>query len=279
MIYLHVGCNYCKNWDDRFEYILQAKNLDYRKIHLNDWHRIRTNPEKDLLIGRANEFNKISPKTYWKINKKFKHIWPSFRSYYFYDDKWKQCQFLQRNKFPIPISGYVKTNQDTSAFLTANNLDFPIVQKKTYGSSSKYVSLAKNFSDIDYPAVLQEFCENNDGDIRMMVIGDRVFGLKRFNKENFKASGSRNLSEFNPLPCTELLYNLCAKHGFETMSFDLVKNKGKWVIVEMSCIFGMLNNLGFGPYCKYWIDMKLNKKIYAPIIPQDMVMDDFLKYL
>lgn len=85
----------------------------------------------------------------------------------------------------------------------------------------------------------QEFMPNNDFDIRIIVIGNKAFGLKRFvRKGDFRASGSGNFAyapeEFDPR-CVQIAFEVNRKIGAQCIAYDFVFDpEGKPLIVEIS---------------------------------------------
>lgn len=85
----------------------------------------------------------------------------------------------------------------------------------------------------------QDFIPNLDSDIRIQVIQNRIFGLKRFVRENdFRASGSGNFIHFNPdnidkkiLNCT---LSLIEKVKSQCLTIDFIYINDEPHIVELS---------------------------------------------
>lgn len=88
-------------------------------------------------------------------------------------------------------------------------------------------------------AYFQEFIPNNTYDIRVCVVGDKAFGLKRYTRENdFRASGSGNISyskaEIDER-CVEIAFKVAKKLGTQSIALDFVFDKDNApLIVEIS---------------------------------------------
>lgn len=88
-------------------------------------------------------------------------------------------------------------------------------------------------------AYFQEFIPNNTFDIRVCVVGDKAFGLKRYTRENdFRASGSGNISyskaEIDER-CVKIAFDVAKKLGAQSIALDFVFNKDNApLIVEIS---------------------------------------------
>src|SRR5690554_1583553 len=85
----------------------------------------------------------------------------------------------------------------------------------------------------------QEFSPNLDSDMRIQVIGERIFGLKRFIRENdFRASGSGNFIEFEPSNIDFRVLNetlsLIKKVESQCLTIDFIYVDGMPKIVELS---------------------------------------------
>jgi hypothetical protein len=125
----------------------------------------------------------------------------------------------------------------------------------------------------------QDFISNNAYDTRLIVIGDRCFGVRRYcRKDDFRASGSGILS-YEP----ELFDNRCIQSAFDTakklkvqsVAFDFIWDNQKPKIVEISYCFPM------GPFsdnCQGYWDSNLNwhKNI---VNPQYFMIEDFIEEL
>ena len=88
-------------------------------------------------------------------------------------------------------------------------------------------------------AYFQEFIPNTTFDIRVCVVGDKAFGLKRYTRENdFRASGSGNISyskaEIDER-CVKIAFDVAKKLGAQSIALDFVFNKDNApLIVEIS---------------------------------------------
>lgn len=87
----------------------------------------------------------------------------------------------------------------------------------------------------------QDFMPNNTFDYRVIVIGDKVYGMKRLNRKgDFRASGSQNFV-YDPIDekILRIAFETSAKLGLQAVAYDFIRNERKEpVIVEMSCFFG-----------------------------------------
>lgn len=88
-------------------------------------------------------------------------------------------------------------------------------------------------------AYFQEFIPNNTFDIRICVVGDKAFGLKRYTRDNdFRASGSGNISysktEIDER-CVEIAFDVARRLSTQSIALDFVFDKNNTpLIVEIS---------------------------------------------
>ncbi len=98
----------------------------------------------------------------------------------------------------------------------------------------------------------QDFIPNNNHDIRVIVIGERAFAIKRMVRKNdFRASGSGDIV-YNPkeIPneCITLSFDLANKLKTQCIAFDYVYNQRNPMIVEISYGFAEKAYLGCQGY-------------------------------
>ncbi|ACU58580.1 ATP-grasp domain-containing protein [Chitinophaga pinensis] len=90
----------------------------------------------------------------------------------------------------------------------------------------------------------QEFIPDNKYDTRLVVIGNRCFGLRRYNRENdFRASGSGKFDYdkemFDPR-CIRIAFEVSEKLDTQSMAYDFIMDKdNKPLLVEMSYCFSI----------------------------------------
>ncbi|MDQ1298336.1 MAG: hypothetical protein QG558_875, partial [Campylobacterota bacterium] len=125
-------------------------------------------------------------------------------------------------------------------------------------------------------AYFQEFIPNNEFDIRVIVIGEKAFALKRLCRENdFRASGSGKIiydQEKIDISCVKIAFDVSKKLDAQCMAYDFVFDiNNQPLIVEMS--------YHFSPYaydkCEGYWDERLhwhNEKVN----PQYMIIEQLL---
>lgn len=105
----------------------------------------------------------------------------------------------------------------------------------------------------------QDFLPGNNCDIRVIVIGDRAFGIRRLVRPgDFRASGSGRITyerEDIDEHCVGLAFETATKLGGDCVALDFVFDQpGKPMILEVSYGFAAE---GYDPCTGYW-DRDLN---------------------
>jgi glutathione synthase/RimK-type ligase-like ATP-grasp enzyme len=102
-------------------------------------------------------------------------------------------------------------------------------------------------------AYFQDFIPGNNCDIRVIVIGNKAFAIKRMVRENdFRASGSGFIlyeKEHFEDATIRLAFDVSEKLGAQCMAYDFVYLSGKPLIVEISYGFAME---GYDACTGYW---------------------------
>ena len=205
MIYLHRDSIYenqtIGSWEIPIFKYLKKKGKQVKLIDAHDLkvvNNLKPN-EDDLFFGRFGHDaadKKMSKKTLPIVWKKFKNTFPSAESYYHYDDKLKQYNFMTENNIPCLETFYVKSKKDI-------DIEFPIVMKKTWGAGSEQVNYFETIDDVIdnkknrgwtlqsiYPSLIQRY-QDVDFDYRVLlynsgfIIYKRLNEWKTKNKDNF----------------------------------------------------------------------------------------------
>lgn len=109
----------------------------------------------------------------------------------------------------------------------------------------------------------QEFIPNNDSDIRVIVINNKAFAIKRMvRKGDFRASGSGDIvynpSEI-PTECLKIAFETSKKLNLQSAAYDFVFLNGKALIIEVSYAFaqaGYLDCPGYWDNELIWYEKK-----------------------
>jgi len=104
----------------------------------------------------------------------------------------------------------------------------------------------------------QDFIPNNDSDIRVIVINNKAFAIKRMVRKNdFRASGSGNIlyqKELFEVNTIQLAFELADKIQGQSVAFDFVYDKMEPKVVEVSYGF---SKEGYDNCEGYW-DREMN---------------------
>jgi glutathione synthase/RimK-type ligase-like ATP-grasp enzyme len=111
----------------------------------------------------------------------------------------------------------------------------------------------------------QDFIPDNKYDTRLFVIGNRCFGMRRFNRKNdFRASGS-DLFSFNrdliDYACIKQSFQLAKKLKTQSLALDLIKQDNDYKLIEISYCFPSYkldDAPGFWDAHLVWHDVKVN---------------------
>ncbi|MDN3658891.1 hypothetical protein QWZ08_24825 [Ferruginibacter paludis] len=121
----------------------------------------------------------------------------------------------------------------------------------------------------------QDFIENNDSDIRIIVIDGKAFAVKRVVRKNdFRASGSgvalydKNLFD---LGSVKLAMNISSRLNAQCVAYDFVYKNGRPLILEISYGFA----IEFYDPCEGYWDKELNWH-EGQFVPQNWMVDMML---
>lgn len=149
---------------------------------------------------------------------------------------------------------------------------------KAFGRMIISTEYAKHAAPEKGYAYFQEFIPNNDGDYRIIVIGQKyAYGMKRLNRKNdFRASGSSSfLYEKLPDSMLEVAFDVAKTLKLQSVAFDFIRDEdNKPLIIEMSYAFGTTGS----SKCKgYWTeDLQFHK---GSFIPQEWMIKNLINEL
>ena len=185
-LYIHKDTLYSRPWYKKFKWVLDKKykNIKYEIINFHFENNIN-----DLQIGNddycicrfthVEEDFELSKRVYPLLYEKFNgRIWPNKTEWYYYNDKQRQLEFFEKNNIPHPISLYSYGREDFTKWVKENNLEYPIVVKKSQGAGSEEVRLVNKWKEIDFPVISQQYIDVTH-DIRISIYGDKILFGKR----------------------------------------------------------------------------------------------------
>lgn len=123
----------------------------------------------------------------------------------------------------------------------------------------------------------QEFIPNNTFDIRVIVIGDKAFALKRLTRENdFRASGSGNIVYDKvqiPLECVKIAFEINQKIQSQSIAYDFVFDKDNKPLIVETCYGYAIS--AYDPCPGYWDkDLGWHERQFNP---QEWMIEEILK--
>lgn len=227
------------HFDDKVgeKYLLEAVGAPlvpsyvfYTKKEAMDWIASTTFPKVFKLRGGAGASNVKLARTAKEatrlVNKAFGRGFPHF-------DRWNYC-----------TDRFNKWRHGHDTFIGAI---------KGFGRLFITPEGARNRNPEKGYAYFQDFIPENKFDIRVCVVDNKAFALKRMAREgDFRASGSGNIIyDKNQIDerCVKIALDISQKLGTQSMAYDFVFDNGNPLIVETSYCYSM----GAYDYCEgYW---------------------------
>lgn len=154
-----------------------------------------------------------------------------------------------------------------------------IKQGSLYGLTSLYPPLPPFWWQPEKGYVyFQEFLADNTYDTRIVIIGDRAFGFRRFNRDNdFRASGSGNF-DIEPskidFRCIRMALDVSNRLNFQSMAYDFLFKDNQPMIVEISYTFPdhtLIKCPGYWGIYLTWVE--------GNTWPEEAQVEDFIKYI
>jgi len=203
----------------------------------------------------------LKEKIYFLEKHMGKLIVPNFESVWHFESKTAQSFLFRYYAIPTPRTVVTFRPDEASALLSREA--YPLVFKSSSGAAGKGVRLitspvlAKYRSWIhlyagfwwrafkyvcrldhkDNVCYWQEFVRNNDGDLRITIIGDKyAFGFWRKNRpRDFRASGSGMIDYARVIP--EEIIRFCLginkRFSFDSMAYDILFKDTSYLVTEI----------------------------------------------
>jgi glutathione synthase/RimK-type ligase-like ATP-grasp enzyme len=248
--------NTCWHFDDKIgqKYLLEAINVPliksyvfYDKISAQNWITTVSFPKVFKLRSGAGSTNvklvksslqaqKITNKMF-STGERFNRFTPLYESYW----------VLKRDKKLKSLFGVIKG----------------IYRTLIPNEKLRKLSTEKNY------IYAQDFIPENKYDIRVIVIGDKAFGIKRYVRSgDFRASGSGILDydpKQIPIECLKIAFDVSEKLESQCLGFDFVFSNEEALIVEVSFAFnrkGYLDCQGYWNKNLDWIENSFNPEFF-----------------
>ena len=226
----------------------------YDKDEAINWARKTTYPKVFKLKGGAGSSNVILLNSYKEARKLIDRMFNKGMKYNRFNSLREGIWKFQKEK---NIEGIKALTKGLIRFFVPNKIFLQLPIEKDY-------------------FYVQEFIPNNKFDIRVIVIGNRAFAIKRMVRENdFRASGSGRIiydKKEIPIECIELSFKVNKKINSQCIAFDYIFDEtNNPLIVEIS--YGFIPS-GYRDCPGYW-DNNLNWH-EGKFIPEYFMIEDLI---
>jgi len=254
--------------DNNIRYInfLEYNNINYEVFNIcqSDW--LQKVLKYDLIIWAISSsparLDEAKNKIFLLQNVLRKECFPSFDSLFSYENK--ILQYYLFSVFGLPhVPTFISTDrEETLSYL--EKCSYPIVSKICIGSGSRGVDILKNkrqalryvnyvfssgkktyhtyLKQKDY-IYFQEYISDSDYDLRVIVVGDKIFGYYRMKPKNdFRASGAGLVVKRDlPIEAMQIAVDCRDKLNAIMIAVDMLKSskQNKYLIIEASIFFGI----------------------------------------
>lgn len=218
----------CWHFDNKIweKYLLEAIDAPlvpsyvfYAKDEALKWAASTEYPKVFKLKGGASASNVQLVQSYRKAKKLINQCFGNGFSQY----RWKDCIKEEWRKYKERKVGFRNVLRPLYYALKPYPTDYSHYHQKEIGY-----------------AYFQDFITNNDSDLRIVVIGDKAIGEKRFVRKNdFRASGSGKF-EYVALreDVLQIAFTTAERLHLQSVAFDFIFRDNEPLIVEMSYGFG-----------------------------------------
>jgi glutathione synthase/RimK-type ligase-like ATP-grasp enzyme len=242
----NVFPNYNTAWhfNDKLgqKYLFEALNIPhvpthvfYNKNEAENWIKSTNFPKVIKLRGGAGSANvkliRNKQQALKSIKRAFRKGFKQYDKFSNLQERWNKYKIGKTNLIDV-IKGIIRLGYEPEF-------------SKTIGFERGYI-------------LLQDFIPNNDYDIRIIVIGDKAFAIKRLVRKNdFRASGSGNIlyskDNFDD-DLIKLSFSINEKLNSQSLAIDYVFDNGIPIVVE--CSYGFVKE-AYDSCPGYW-DKNLN---------------------
>ncbi|MFZ2340222.1 MAG: hypothetical protein WAW07_10945 [Bacteroidales bacterium] len=251
----------------KYERFLKFNNIHYSFYDVRSSQWMMDAMKYDVIIwhpysspvSREEAENKL----YVLQNLLHKKCYPTFEEMWGYENKIRS--YYLNSFYGLPVLPTFLTNSKNEALDFVNKSEYPLISKISTGSASNGVfKIANKKSGLKFVKAcfssrgratywpylrqknylyLQRFINDAKYDLRIIVVGNKVFGYFRYAKKNdFRASGS-GILEKKELPRDAMLLAIEAKRKYNTacLAVDLLYSERvkEYYIIETSIFFGI----------------------------------------
>jgi ribosomal protein S6--L-glutamate ligase len=166
--------------------------------------------------------------------------------------KYFTVKVLSRENIPVPLSSLAIKPQ--TAIDMSHKIGYPIIIKLLSGFGGRGVMIANSESEfrpvLDTLKVFkefistQEFIKSDNYDIRCLVFGEEVYGIKRISREgewrtNVSRGGKAELIELSSAMKEDAL-KVSAILGLGVCAVDFIEANGKYKLIEVNFAPGLM---------------------------------------
>lgn len=245
----------------KFRRFLEFNSIPYvmYNIHESTWLEVADGIDAVVWrVGSAPVELEVARRKIFMLEKVLgKVCFPSFDAVVLYEDKILQYEMLRQKGFPV-IDTFISHDFD-EVLAAVGQLQYPVVSKVVPGSASLGVSMIRSprnalklarqsfalagratywpyLRQKDY-VFLQKFEPNDGYDLRVLVIGDNIFGYYRaVPKYDFRASGMDEVEKRDlPTDAMDLAREVAKSIDVEMLAVDFLRRRnGELRIIEIS---------------------------------------------
>lgn len=251
----------------KYERFLINNNIQYEYYDILDSNWLTNASKYDLIVWHMTSdpsTQEIATNKLYILDKVLgKKCHPSFDEIWTYEDKVNMHYLYRVHDLP-EIPTFVSHSKE-DALKYVNKVKYPIISKLVTGSSSFGVEKIENVREAkkiveaafsykgnktyfpyqrqkDY-VLFQEFVPGAEFDLRIVVVGDKMFGYYRYpNEGDFRASGAGNYEKKEiDSKALELAYLVKEKFKCSFLATDFLYSKANqcYYIIESSIFIGI----------------------------------------
>lgn len=264
--YSDIGLTKERDYYPKYERFLKNNNIVYKYYNplSSDW--MEQARGFDLIIWHTNSdpsTQEIAEGKIYVLEKMGVKCLPSYDEVWSYENKIRANYLYELYELPSIPTFISHSKSDAMSYI--NKAKFPIISKLSTGSASYGVEKIDNIKDAtklvnqvfsykgketyfkymnqkDY-VYFQEFIEDATYDLRILCVGEDLFGYYRYpNEGDFRASGAGNYQKKEiPTEALELAYEVYKAFGSSFLATDFVYSEkiNQFLIIESSVFIGV----------------------------------------
>lgn len=264
--YSDIGLTKERDYYPKYERFLKNNNIVYKYYNplSSDW--MEQARGFDLIIWHTNSdpsTQEIAEGKIYVLEKMGVKCLPSYDEVWSYENKIRANYLYELYELPSIPTFISHSKSDAMSYI--NKAKFPIISKLSTGSASYGVEKIDNIKDAtklvtqvfsykgketyfkyinqkDY-VYFQEFIEDATYDLRILCVGEDLFGYYRYpNEGDFRASGAGNYQKKEiPTEALELAYEVYKAFGSSFLATDFVYSEkiNQFLIIESSIFIGV----------------------------------------